>query len=69
MTPNFFRSRPLWRHRLIPWLALVICLFVVFPVAADFQRGLDAYHDGLYDKAIEEWLPIVVHIVALYQMH
>jgi|GEM_PF-891673 len=58
MTPTFFRNRPPLIHRLMPWLAVVMCLFVVFPAAADFQRGMNAYNDGLYDKAIEEWLPM-----------
>jgi len=58
MTPDFFRNQLLLLHRLAPWLVVVTCLFVVYPAAADFERGLEAYHEGLYDKAIEEWLPM-----------
>ena len=56
--PIVFRSQLLMLKSLSLFLALM-AMIPAYPVAAaDFQRGLDAYHNGLYTTAKEEWLPL-----------
>jgi len=53
------RSQPLRIHRLLIFHILVLAVIIDNPASsADFQRGLDAYHEGRYTTVLKEWLPL-----------
>jgi len=54
-----FYNQPLTLQPLLNLSALVLLIIFNNPAAsADFQLGLDAYHEGRYTTAAEEWLPL-----------